>query len=480
MMNAKILLAGLMTLVSATNTFAQTSVERPPQYVLLAFDGSKENAFWQESRSFARGLELMLNQPVKFTYFISGVYWLTDENSKIYQGPNRRAGRSDIGFGQKTEDLVTRIDHVNNAFEEGHEIASHANGHFDASDLINKKKPTFNPWSEADWTWEFQQFNNLLFGAFKNNSIKPSAKYPKNGYAFSQENITGFRAPVLGVTEGLWPTLKKFGFKYDTSKVNFPWYWPTKDKHGIWQYPLAEIPIVGTAKKTLSMDYNFYVSQSRGVKDEANKELYQKQMYDSYMKYFNDNYYGRRAPIHIGHHFSRWNGGAYWEAMKAFAADVCGLPEVKCVTYNEYTQWLESLNQDSLNQMRKGNFNKLQRPQHLAVNQKIYHTQIDMVANQDRIKFKSKGLPQRENLMKVITVDGREVHGDTIELEQLRQTLPRNSKVEISAKIFNDDGVEIQSTTHFIQNLNTEFEILSEEPWEGRALMGDLPEAHFE
>lgn len=291
---------------------------RPPQFVLLAFDGSRENNFWQESRNFSADLERELNAPVKFTYFISGVYWLTQENRKAYQGPYRAAGRSDIDFGQSQTELIKRIDHVNAAYEEGHEIASHANGHFDASDFGNRRNANHRPWTEQDWTSEFQQFNDLLFGAFRNNKIQNHTRY-SSGYSFTQKDVTGFRAPVLGVTDGLWPTLAKFGFRYDTSKVNFSWYWPTKDAYGTWQFPLAEIALIGTAKKTLSMDYNFYMQQSRGVRDEANKDLYQKQMVDSYMKYFNDNYYGRRAPIHIGHHFSRWNGGAYWEAMQTFA-----------------------------------------------------------------------------------------------------------------------------------------------------------------
>jgi hypothetical protein len=51
-----------------------------------------------------------------------------------------------------------------------------------------------------------------------------------------------------------------------------------------------------------------------------------------------------------------WNGGAYWEAMTQFATKVCGMPEVKCVTYTEYEKYLETLTPEVLAQYSKGNF----------------------------------------------------------------------------------------------------------------------------
>lgn len=35
--------------------------ERPPQFVLLGFDGSKDNAFWDESMAFADTVSTMNN-----------------------------------------------------------------------------------------------------------------------------------------------------------------------------------------------------------------------------------------------------------------------------------------------------------------------------------------------------------------------------------------------------------------------------------
>src|SRR6185436_137482 len=94
-----------------------------------------------------------------------------------------------------------------------------------------------------------------------------------------------------------------------------------------------------------------------------NAGRYQKQMIDTYRAYFKNNYYGNRAPVHIGHHFSKWNGGAYWSAMKMFANEVCGRPEVKCATYKELVQFMESLTPEKRAAYQHGAFQKLPRPE---------------------------------------------------------------------------------------------------------------------
>jgi hypothetical protein len=68
-------------------------VPTPPQFVLLAFDGSNEVEFWKATRQFAASAE------VRFTYFISGVFFLLDADKNIYVDPAGRNGKSNIGFG---------------------------------------------------------------------------------------------------------------------------------------------------------------------------------------------------------------------------------------------------------------------------------------------------------------------------------------------------------------------------------------------
>lgn len=160
---------------------AQSTVSRPPQFVLLAFDGSLNLNFWEESRTFAR------DENVKFTYFISGVYFIPNASKRAYTAPARLGpGKSAIGWGGEVKEIAARYGQLQAAHDEGHEIASHANGHFDGS-----------RWTEADWQSEFDQFDDLIWEGV---GVIP-------GLRFNPRDSIGFRAPQLGHSPGLWPAM---------------------------------------------------------------------------------------------------------------------------------------------------------------------------------------------------------------------------------------------------------------------------------
>ena len=137
--------------------------------------------------------------------------------------------------------------------------------------------------------------------------------------------------------------------------------WPEK-RDGIWRFNLAEIKLAGSGRATLSMDYNFLVAQSGAAPIASRREQFRQQMLDSYLNYFRANYTGNRAPIHIGHHFSDYQNGAYRDALKAFARSVCGLPEVSCVTYRTLADVMDKLQPDMLAAYRKGDFPRASEP----------------------------------------------------------------------------------------------------------------------
>ena len=312
---------------------------RPPQFVLLEFDGSYNNEFWAESRAFAKA------NPVKFTYFINSVYYVARPNNASYTAPGKRAGASAIGWGDNSQDVAARLEQTRLAHAEGNEIGSHTAGHWDGS-----------AWSEDQWTDEFDAFEQMFWGSAR------TAGLPAVNMGFTQYDIKGFRAPQLGHSPGLFKTLAKKGFTYDTSKSGAPNRWPDK-QNGVWNFALAQLRIVGSGKSTLSMDYNFFVADSKGVNDpdSSHHAVFEKQAVDTYMQYFQSNYFGNRAPIHIGHHFSKWNGGAYWNAMQTVAKRVCSLPEVQCVTDSDLVKYVEE-NSDKLADFQAGSFPKMARP----------------------------------------------------------------------------------------------------------------------
>lgn len=441
---------------------------RPPQLVLLAFDGSLNNPFWEESLTFGK------QNRVSFTYFMSGVYFLLDANKDQYQEPTHGIGKSAIGWGGKSaESLARRMGYLKRAYAEGNELGSHANGHFDGTS-----------WTYDDWKLEFSQFPGLIFGAFANNKITPPKDFD---LGFGMNEVRGFRAPLLGQNPHLYEVLAEEGFHYDTSKMAEMDYWPKKEK-GLWNYPLAFVNIAGTAKKTISMDYNFFFVQSGGAEDKnpIKREIYRTEMLQTYFNYFQHNYNGNRAPIHIGHHFAKWNGSAYWNAMKTFAQTVCGMPEVKCVTYRELTDYLEAQTPADLAAYQRGDFPRMESlakippvmryPDPIAVTASITDPNAETIG----VKLAGKdaaALAMMPDLQIDWELDGALVgSGFSLPSALVRYKL---RPVSTLAVVLHFGELEILRSTRKITKGSTQELVIERFDQESRALKGDLPEAHF-
>lgn len=311
----------------ASSTLAEQHAR--PQLVVLAFDGSLSLPMWQNTRDFAREMASSA-KPVHFTYFINGVYLLAPHDQHLYQAPGMPIGVSNIGFSSSKQDVLQRIDQINTAISEGHEIGSHNAGHFSG-----------DKWSYDEWKGQLSLFNSIVYGA---NTVDPD--YHLN---LKQGDVVGFRAPNLAVNHHMYQALHDLGYRYDTSGLGFGKVWPTKDALGLWQFPIPTIWIErnGHRRPVNGMDYSIFVFQT-GAKSTAFKgapawnELY-KQTYDAYMAHFNKNYEGNHAPVFVANHFSTWNDGVYWEVMKDFARQVCGKPEVKCISYKELADYMDKL-----------------------------------------------------------------------------------------------------------------------------------------
>jgi hypothetical protein len=455
----------------ATAAFAEDIV-RPPQFILLSYDGSYNLDAWHAIRDVSNR-QKSAGVDTRFTFFASGVYFLQSSSKTLYQGPRKGPGRSDIGFGGQASEIELRIGQMNQAFSEGNEIGSHANGHFDGTS-----------WTTAEWTSEMNQFENLIFNVFSINKIQPAPTIP-TGWLFKKSNIRGFRAPLLGVGPGLYQTLKEKDFSYDCSRTASTDYWPEKLSSGLWNFPLASLIISGTNKRTLSMDYNFYVAQSGAKPDPGNKELYSRQMYDTYLAWFQKNYNGNRAPMNIGHHFSSWNGGAYFSAMNRFALKVCGLPEVKCVTYSEYVKWLESQPANTLASYKAGRFPKAAPVQvaESATSAPNAEVRVGVKADSEGHEFLvalANGHNQNDltNVTARLSVNGTMSNFSALRVEDFREIL-EGSTTPVTAHLYNDQGIEIARSTQNVR-VDSQATSVSEKALELNAMAGDLPEAHLD
>lgn len=301
-----------------------------PQFVLFSFDGSKSTSFLQETLDFQKKMKAE-GKPINFTYFINAAYFLTQDTGKIYHAPNQKAGVSNVGFSDTSEDISLRVALLNAAHAAGNEIGSHTVGHYNGSF-----------WTYDDWIHEFRQFNSILFHVSENN---PTVKV--SPWAIEPSGIVGFRAPNLGVNQELYRALHDMRFIYDASGVARGGDWPQKDFYGIWRLPIGTIYLGKQQTPVIAMDYSIWKTQS-GKNSDVKKNSDQWNSFftdvtNGYMDYFNRNYNGSRAPVMISNHFSKWNDGVYWESTKTIAEEVCGMPYVQCVTFSELVNYLNTV-----------------------------------------------------------------------------------------------------------------------------------------
>ena len=321
---------------SMAGAIAQAA-ERPPQFVMLAFDNCTELDRWQDLANFSAEMNRDGDR-LHFTFFVSGINFIEDANRSAYEGPGQRRGYSRINFGGSAEEVRRRVDYVNELATHGHEIASHAVGHFNGA-----------RWSAAQWLQELRSYRDILDNA--GTGVRASTSRLDTPSA----KVVGFRAPYLAAGPGLYAALKADGFRYDTSGDGVPSQWPQKTD-GIWRFNLARLRIDGLGRRALSMDYNFFVAQSRAKFDPRHSAKFEEQMLATYLDYFRANYIGNRAPLHIGHHFQALQGGVYNEALKEFARRVCGLPEVRCAAYGELADFMDRQTPEGARHLCGGRF----------------------------------------------------------------------------------------------------------------------------
>jgi peptidoglycan/xylan/chitin deacetylase (PgdA/CDA1 family) len=291
---------------------------RPPQFVVVSFDGGGGDRLWTYWRPIAR------RTGAHFTFFVSGVYLLDEARRELYRPPRHPRGASDIGFaqpdGERSAAEVVRatLRQIAAAHREGHEIGTHFNGHFCAG-----FPGSVGEWTAADWNRELDEFERLLFEA--------PARLPLRA-----ADVVGARTPCLeGNMGALYPVLAARGFRYDSSQVARLGDWPWRER-GLWSVPLLELPLAGHDFRVISMDYNFMVNQTGLAPPAVELETYR-----TLRNAFDVSYRGNRAPLTIGSHFQTWNHWAYNRAIARLVREVCELPEVRCASARELVDWLD-------------------------------------------------------------------------------------------------------------------------------------------
>jgi hypothetical protein len=283
---------------------------RPPQFVVASFDGSGGARLWAYWRSVARRAH------ARFSFFVSGVYLVDWANRRRYVPPVGSPGDSAIGFAPDAGWIAAMRRQIALGYRDGHEIGTHYNGHFCGPGGVGG-------WTARDWSEELDEFDRLLFA---------------QPLPFGRGEIVGGRTPCLeGNLSVLYPVLKRHGFRYDASRTAPLGTWPTRID-GIWSFPLLELPFIGHTFRVVSMDYNFMANQV----GEAPRRI-EAETYRTFWNAFVASYRGNRAPLSLGNHFETWESWAYDHALARFLLRACRLPGVRCTSYEQLADWLDSL-----------------------------------------------------------------------------------------------------------------------------------------
>jgi peptidoglycan/xylan/chitin deacetylase (PgdA/CDA1 family) len=288
-------------------------VDRPDQLVLISFDGAHDNRLWE------RSLGLGERTGAKFTYFLSCTFLISKDDRRSYTAPGHSTGRSNVGFAPDKADALVRLEHIWTAQQSGHEIGSHGCGHFDGKD-----------WSKTQWLDEFAQFDESLTQAWKNNGAEPPAGWAE----FSTSAIKGFRAPYLSTGKGLFEALEAHGLRYDASTVSRGPVEPGTSRE-VARFALPLIAEGPRQRPIIAMDYNLFVRHSGGLENPSRTKEFEERALAAFQAAFEAEYSGERRPLQLGFHFVEMNGGACWRALERFTGEVCGQPEVACVSYQE-------------------------------------------------------------------------------------------------------------------------------------------------
>jgi hypothetical protein len=323
--------------------------ERPPQFVIVGFDGSGDVA---QLTDWAR---ITAQVGGNVTYFLSGVFMLDPSARMDYWPPKLPRGSSAIGFARAQDPVTAVTALLSQAWLDGNDIGTHFNGHFCGPGGIDR-------WSQADWVSEITQFDRFV-DFWKTDNHLTSA--PPTSYDSSV--VVGGRTPCLeGNPRAYLPAMARMGFRYDTSSTG-QLSWPRKTLANLWEFPLQGIAWKGGRPGTvLAMDYNLWAwyNKAQPITTDHERTSVAAVVEKSYLAAFAATYNGNRAPLFFGNHMNYWgcntayadcyhrgrltnptplqHYGPFVVGLQQSYLAMCVQPDVECVSYRQMADWLDA------------------------------------------------------------------------------------------------------------------------------------------
>jgi hypothetical protein len=293
---------------------------------VLSWDGAGETA----AQLFSRFRGLAQEIKGSMTFFLSGIYTLPERQRMLYKPPRHPVGASAIGY-LSDESVHRTIQQVGIAWNEGHEIGTHFNGHFCGAGGVQD-------WSPDDWDSEIDQAIGMVAQWRTNTGFTDLPALP---FDYSKELIGG-RTPCLEGRSNLLKSRHAKNWRYDSSGTGTQ-VWPTRFTNGLWNLPMQQIPFPGHSFEVIAMDYNMMFNQSRTTNgDPSLRPTWRKQARDAFLAGFRRAYNSNRAPLIIGNHFEHWNGGIYMDAVADAVTQMAQHDDVRFVSFRQLIDWLEA------------------------------------------------------------------------------------------------------------------------------------------
>ncbi|MFJ4895989.1 hypothetical protein ACIP5U_39370 [Streptomyces sp. NPDC088788] len=313
------------------------SGERPPQFVVISWDGAGA----LDDNLFSRFRNVAADVDAHMTFFLSGLYLLPETKKDIYHPPLNPIGSSAIGY-LSDDHIKNTIREIRSAWLEGHEIGTHFNGHFCSGPGSVEK------WTSEMWQSEIDQAISFVTSWRTNTGFTDLEPLP---FDYRKE-LVGARTPCLLGQNRLLPAARDLGWRYDASSPGGLQVWPSKNG-GIWNFPLQAVPFPGHKFEVLTMDYNIMANQSGQATQGSlsSRATWREQARGAYFGGFKRSYYSNRAPLFIGNHFESWNGGIYMDAVEEAVKDMAAFSDVQFVSFRELCDWLDVQDSAVLNKL---------------------------------------------------------------------------------------------------------------------------------
>jgi peptidoglycan/xylan/chitin deacetylase (PgdA/CDA1 family) len=130
----------------------------------MAFDNCTELERWRDLTEFVADMNRG-GERLHFTFFVSGTNLIANASRMLYQGPRQRRGYSSINFGGSADEVTKRVEFINALHRAGHEIASHAVGHFNGA-----------TWSSDEWRQELRAYSDVIDKVAAHNGLPETTR----------------------------------------------------------------------------------------------------------------------------------------------------------------------------------------------------------------------------------------------------------------------------------------------------------------